>query len=133
MSSADLFQRLGAPLKNPRWSWGAVSGQGTVFLRVWADEFQKLNGKQTVRVTKHKRFEDEPDNLGYKERVEHIALIGAGAPSFCVLCKAKDPSTKPREVASYDDKTVFVGGELIDHEGDSWLELTDRISIDEVR
>ena len=50
MSMADLFEKLDAPLNNIIWSWGAVSEGGNVYLRVWADEFRKIDGKLTVRV-----------------------------------------------------------------------------------
>lgn len=132
MSMAALFEKLGAPLYNIRWSWGAVSEEGNVYLRVWADEFRKINGKQTVRVTHHRAFENDPENSGYKERLEHVAQIGVGAKSLCVLCVAKDPNSHPRELASFDDKTIFVGGELIPDGGDYWLELTQRIKVDEL-
>jgi hypothetical protein len=38
MTISSLFQSLGAPLANTRWSWGAQrSSDGAVFLRVWQD------------------------------------------------------------------------------------------------
>ena len=41
-------------------------------------------------------------------------------------------SEHPRELASFDDKTILVGGELIQDGGDCWLELTQRIKVDEL-
>ena len=38
MSQTNLFAKLGAPLANPRWSWGAIrTTDGAVFSRVWQD------------------------------------------------------------------------------------------------
>ena len=133
MSMADLFQKLGAPLKNTRWSWGAVSEEGDVYLRVWVDEFRKIDDKQTVRVTRHRTSGSNPENVGHKERLEHVAQIGAGAKSFCILCVAKDPNSHPRELASFDKKSIFVGGKLIQDGEDFWLELTQRINVDELK
>jgi len=133
MSMADLFKKVGAPLKNTRWSWGAVSETGDVFLRVWADERKQLDDKLTVRVTHHKVFADQPENLGYQERLQHIALIGAGARTFCILCRAKDTNAVPRELASFDRRMLFVAGDVIDFDGDSWLELIKRIKVDELQ
>ena len=133
MTMADLFKKVGAPLKNTRWSWGAVSEKGDVFLRVWADERKQLDGRLTVRVTHHAVFADQPENLGYRERLEHVALIAAGARSFCIQCTAKDTNAVPRALASFDRRTLFVGGDLIDAGGDSWLELTERITIEELK
>ena len=100
LSLSDLFKKLRAPLNNPRWSWGAVSEEGIVILRVWGDQRENINGKLFVRVTHHKRFEDDPENFGYKERLKHVALIGDGARSYCIQCVAKDPSAI-RMVFSY--------------------------------
>jgi hypothetical protein len=74
---SDLFQAFGAPLKNNRWSWGAVSTTGDVYLRVWGDEFRRINDKQCARITNHKKRESEEGNerLGWIERLEHIELI----------------------------------------------------------
>ncbi len=48
MSQAELFETLGAPLKNVRWSWGGVrKSDGAVFLRVWQDGTKKSMGNVT--------------------------------------------------------------------------------------
>ncbi len=123
MGITDLFKKLGAPLKNQIWSWGAVSEGGDVYLRVWQDEFRTIDGKQTVRVTHHRTFENDRENSGYKERLEHIELIRNGAKSFCVLCLAKDVNSRPREIKDFDAKMIRVGGELIQDGEDYWLEI----------
>ena len=43
MSLSGYFRSLGAPLKNYRWSWGAVSPVGEVNLRVWTDELERYS------------------------------------------------------------------------------------------
>lgn len=123
MSITALFKKLGAPLKNQVWSWGAVSEGGDLYLRIWQDEFRKFDGKQTVRVTHHRAFENDPENLGYKERLEHVDKIRLGAKSFCVLCLAKDVNGHPREIKDFDAKMIRVGGELIQDGEDYWLEI----------
>ncbi len=35
MSITAMFENLGAPLANSRWSWGGVRQDGAVVLRVW--------------------------------------------------------------------------------------------------
>ncbi len=57
MGITELFEKLGAPLKNQIWSWGAVSEEGDVYLRVWQDRFRIIDGKQTVQVLHHRAFE----------------------------------------------------------------------------
>ena len=67
MSIADQFKKVGAPLKNTRWSWGAVSEKGDVFLRVWDHDRRTIDGLLTVRVTHRSVYADQPENLGYQE------------------------------------------------------------------
>lgn len=122
MSRSGLFEKLGAPLRNPRWSWGAVSKSGNVYLAVWEDEFRRIKEKNFVRLTNNKISASKPGNHGYRERLEHVDLIRKGAKSFCVLCTVKDKSKSPRRMQDFDRRKLFVGGELIEYGGDWWLE-----------
>ena len=60
LSLSDLFKKLRAPLNNPRWSWGAVSEEGIVVLRVWGDQRENINGKLFVRVREPNYDEMQP-------------------------------------------------------------------------
>ncbi len=122
MSRSKLFEKLGAPLRNPRWSWGAVSESGDVYLAVWTDQFRRMKEKNFVRLTHNKISGNKPRNLGYLERLEHVALIEKGAKSYCVLCTVKDESETPRRMQDFNRKELLVGGELIKYDGDWWLE-----------
>jgi len=88
MSLSSLFNRLGAPLHNNRWSWGAVrANDGSVFLRVWQDESKVINGKRFMRITANEYFQNnDPNNLGYQERLKHIQQIQTGAKSYMIVC-----------------------------------------------
>lgn len=129
MSLTDFFKKIGAPLGNNRWSWGGVRADGSVVLRVWQDETIALNGKRYARVTYHEKFKGHENNLGYQERLHHIALIQSGAKSYMVMCLAADVTAHPRKIRSYNEKEVFVGGELIEHDNNHWLEMANRLSI----
>jgi len=135
MTNKAFFERLGAPLANPRWSWGAERKEdGTVFLRVWQDECKKIDGKFFMRLTANEYFEkNDPANLGYQERLRHIGLVENGAMAYMTICEAKDVSAIPRSVKKYNDKEVFLGGLLIDRNGDKWLELKGRFPIKDVQ
>lgn len=122
MSRSKLFERLGAPFRNPRWSWGAVSDSGNVYLAVWTDQFRRIKEKDFVRLTHNKASANKPRNLGYLERLQHVALIDKGARSYCVLCTVKDELESPRRMLDFDREELLVGGELIKHDGDWWLE-----------
>ena len=125
-------KRLSAPLKNPMWSWGAIRNDGVVFLRVWQHENYKEGNRRYKRVTWHEKHVDREANYGYPERLEHIKLVRAGAPCYLVVCKAKDTNIIPRTIESFIDD-VFVAGELKELDGDTWIEIKDRMSADDIK
>ena len=45
MSISEFFKRLGAPLHNIVWSWGAVAEDGTVILICWMHKLRRVEGK----------------------------------------------------------------------------------------
>lgn len=79
-----------------------------------------------MQVTHQTKFEEDPDNLGYSERLEHVSLIEAGAKSYMVMCQARDTKAIPRAIKGFNRKEVFVGGCLVEHDGDRWLEIVSR-------
>ena len=124
MSITALFQSLGAPLKSIRRSWGAINrNSGEIFLRVWEDETLKLDGKRYVLLTNKARFEGTSD-FGYRERKEHIELIKAGHPRYLIFCFAKDAKATPRQLKTYQGDRIFPADELIEHDGDIWIEFS---------
>jgi hypothetical protein len=134
MTLTGLFAFLGAPLANQRWSWGAVRPtDGAVILRVWQDEGRKIDGAAFTQITFMGPTEASASNLGYAERLKHVELIRNGAPSYMVMCQALDVKAAPRVVASFDRNDVFVGGRLIDFDGDAWLERIARRPVSSVR
>jgi hypothetical protein len=119
--------RLRAPLVNPRWSWGAVrESDQSVFLRVWQDEKIKLNGRWYMRLTANAHFAAHPGTLGWQERRRHLELVKNGRPAYMVMREAVDPTADPRTIRDFNQDEVFVGGELVEHNGDRWLELRSR-------
>ncbi len=128
MSITTLFKRLGAPLKNARWSWGSEGVGGLIFLRVWQGETIKVDSKLCVRLTDRALFEGQ-GNLGYEERKKHIARIREGAPAYCIFCQPKDPSAEPKTIEAIIDTHLFPGLSLVEHQGDVWLEFGQRVPI----
>ena len=134
MTLSELFAYLGAPLKNPRWSWGSVRpADGAVFLRVWQDEQRKVEGRWYTQISANQFFKDEPGNLGHAERQTQVERVRNGAPSFMIMCQASDPQAHPRSIGNYNQREVFVGGNVIRLEGDDWLARVDRRRVDKVR
>jgi hypothetical protein len=127
MSQKDLFELLGAPLVNPRWSWGSVRTDGVVFLRVWQDQIVKQSGSYFVRVT----FGDG-NSPSERERFDHVERIKGGATSFLIMCQAEDTDAVPRKVKHFNDESVFRGGKIVKILWDWWIEVGPRIGVYEV-
>ena len=133
MSISSLFAKLGAALHNPRWSWGAVrASDGAVFLRVWQDRKVVNNRIPVMMITHHEKFADDSENLGYQERLKHVELIRLGAKCYMVMCVAENPSASPRNIKSFNDKEVFIGGDLCEMDGDTWVKVKERVPISDI-
>ncbi|MGR3178524.1 MAG: HNH endonuclease [Candidatus Anammoxibacter sp.] len=112
MGINHFFQEtLGANLKNPRWSWGAVDPlTNRVFLRVWKDQIKSFDGEERVRVARKIPRSKSP---GYKERLSHIDTIRNGAEGIGVVCRAVDVTTnETREIADFESSALLRFGEL---------------------
>ncbi len=130
LSLTEPFASLHSPLANSLWSWGARrDADGAVFLRVWQDECRTIAGRPAVRITARAYFADKPDNLGWKERLAHVALIRAGCPAYLIMCTAANTQVEPRTIQHFNASELSVAGALFEHEGDYWLELAGRRSI----
>lgn len=82
-----------------------------------------------MKLAHHQRYANEPENLGYRERVQQLDAARGGLQAYVIMCKAKDVKVRPRSIESYNDKDVFQIGELIEIEGNEWGEIVDRIPI----
>ena len=133
MSISSFFSMLRAPLKNVRWSWGAVRDDGAVFLRVWHDrKFVDDEGVRVYQITDYAKYANGPYQPGWEERLKHIDLVRKGAKCYLVMCRAKDPDVSPRQIDGWIKKDVFVGGGLREVKGDTWIEAVRRIPISEI-
>jgi hypothetical protein len=136
-SITDYFRRLNAPLHNSRWSWGSMREEDqALFLRVWGDESITQGGSRYYRLTAYSVFESKPKDLGWLERQRHLAMLqdpGRTAPTYMVICTAKDTTAEPRSIADYDPNTLFLGRKLIQHEDDWWLEAESRVEAYDAR
>lgn len=106
---------------NVRWSWGS-SNSNAVVLRVWQGRCEKIGDKRYVRVAHQDMYEDF-EALGSRERLQHVEEIEAGKPAYLIMCRAGDPRAAPRSIVSSDAKRVFEGGEIVQHDGDKWVDL----------
>ena len=130
MSLTSFFERLGAPLANSRWSWGAQRPHdGAVFLRVWQDE------KFVAEGVLHMLIDRDPvgdARLGHQERRRHSELIRAGARCFLVMCTAVDVDASRRKIASFNEDEVFIGVQIVEKDGSIWIQVKGRSPVSEV-
>lgn len=134
MTITGFFHMLRAPLKNSRWSWGAIRpSDGAVFLRVWRD--QKLIEQDTTYVKiidAAWRPGVQENHAGYRERQSHVATIRQGAPCYLIMCRAKDPKAAPRRIESFYSAHVFRGGSLIERDGVTYIQEAAKLTVAEL-
>jgi hypothetical protein len=97
-----------------------------VVLRVWQDKKRKIDGKWCMMVTHHDKYTDNPENLGYQERCSQVTQVKAGARCFMIMCLVAGPEAAPRIIKSHNEKDLFIGGEIIEQDGDSWVNMAER-------
>lgn len=102
-------------------------------LRVWQDEVRKVGSTRFARITANEFFKGNETNLGYSERTRHVDLVRHGSPCYLVMCVASDIHAIPRVTARFNEREVFVGGRLEETEGEWWIELASRESVQSVR
>ena len=106
LSIARVFADLGAPLKNARWSWGAVGPGDTVILREWDTNVAlDADGREYVIVGRGERA-GARKRAGWTERKQHIARIKDGARCLIVVCKARDPGASSKSIKSVADEML---------------------------
>ena len=121
-----FFERLGFPLKNARWSWGAASQSG-ILLRAWDDETNAARSK--VRLLRGPgRRAGRP---GDTERVSHLHSLWLGeCPGFVVFAKASDITAIPRGIGSFDSEYIYPIRALVSEpDGSIWGELGSPIPV----
>ncbi len=128
MSMSSLFSELNAPLRNSMWSWGAVrESDRTVFLRVWEEGYRRIDNRRCIWVCD---TDGANQTLGGNERRQHVELIKRGYRAFMIMCISEGNCEK---VIDFNDEQLFVGGKLIEFDGEIYLEYIDRIDVRKAR
>jgi len=132
MNQKAFFNRLGAPLVNSRWSWGAVrSDDGAVFLRVWKDKMRTHEDTEFAQVTFYARFHGRPTH-GHRERIEQVDLVRDGAPCYMILCEAVDTTVRPRRIKRFNSNEIFRGGRVVQLDGEWFVEMLPAVPVSEI-
>ena len=133
MNQKKLFELLGAPLKNYRWSWGSIRSDQVIFLRVWQDETTTIQKKKFYKIADNiKNVPLSQLRLGNKERHQHIQLIENGCQVYMVVCTAKDENVSARRIKSCNTDFVFLGGTLYKDAENIWLEIQQQLPVQDL-
>lgn len=96
---------LRAPLRNDRWSWGAVNpATGQLFLRVWDDEREAVDGLPCILI--HAKAW-QSSSRGRPEREQQIEFMRNGMQAYGVVCVAQDVNASRRTIKSFKTETLL--------------------------
>lgn len=123
---SSFFARLGFPLRNTRWSWGARSDLG-VLLTTWEDDLDQTG--RFVRVLGWRSQARSP--AGLNERMDHLrTLWSGGLAGYAVVAKARDTKAQPRSIQSYNGESVRAIVSLVAQpDGSIWAELGEDVPV----
>lgn len=129
-SVTKFFARLGFPLHNSRWSWGARADLG-VLLTTWEDDLDKSG--HFVRVGWWRL--QVRSSAGLNERLDHLRMLWSGGlAGYTVLATAKDAEARPRKIESYDSENVRAIVSLTARpDGSIWAELGENVSVNRLK
>lgn len=116
MRISALYRDRGAPLRNTRWSWGAVNPETKdIFLSVWTDAVKEIEARKFVQVTGQG---DPKRNPGLRERLTHVDAILSGHRGFLIFCRPKKTNDHRRSVSSINSDELFpvIGSMKIDED-----------------
>lgn len=108
LGKRSMMERFGGTLRNVRWSWDAVTSDGSIIFIGWEDDaLRDASGALLeCRIAKADHHSNSP---GAAERLEHIeALLASDAAGYLALAAAKDVDAVPRQIASIDDRLYTV-------------------------
>ena len=119
---------LGANVRNPRWSWGAVEPLfDRIYLRVWADQIEKSRGKEFILLDWDEYFEGYRSN-GINERRGHVESLKNGSAGYGVVC---EPSTEGagRKILDFDSKELLQLGKPVKRKDRTVAEIISRVPV----
>ncbi|WP_186200443.1 HNH endonuclease [Burkholderia gladioli] len=128
--------RLNAPVKNPRWSWGASDDStNTVFLRLWRDNFGDIDGREAVQVfdPNAPKKPSRTREMSESERLEHIERARHGARLIGVICTSREEGeAATRNLKDYDDKSFAELNGFAERNGATWAFVERWIGAEEI-
>jgi hypothetical protein len=130
--SEFFAQTLNAPLRNRIWSWGSVrETDGALFLRCWSDRIIQLEGGRAIEVLRlgQNLLRRKPGRL---ERERHVELLQSGHIAYAVVVMAVDVRASPRQILTYDDKSLFRLGATVEKDGALYAKVVSEVPVTEL-
>ena len=119
---------LGANVKNPRWSWGAVEPIfNRIYLRVWADEIETRGGKEFILLDWDEYFEGYRSK-GIKERRDHVERLKTGAEGYGVVCEPTMDGPG-RKILGFDSEVLLKLGTPTKRKNRTVAEIVSRVPV----
>ena len=111
MSISEFFKsRFGVKLKNTRWSWGASNpDMKQVFLRVWDDDFQNIDGLEHIRILGKDWV---GPSRGLPERIRHIEELRKGSEGYGVICTPRAIEDDRRLIKTFNQEVLLRFGKI---------------------
>jgi len=131
MSRTSFFENmLGAKFRMPRSSWGAMNPlTGQYFLCVWDDQIRNISGVDCALLLSPKWSQT---SNGIRERKRHVEALRDGAEGYGVLCISSTTAIHDRKIKSFDKETLLKFGMIVDRDDDVYVQISDRISINDL-
>lgn len=119
---------LGANVRNPRWSWGAVEPVfNRIYLRVWGDQIETIRGKEFIPLDWDEYFEGYRSN-GISERRAHVESIRNGSSGYGVVCTPSSDEAD-RKIHSFDADILLELGAVKKSGGRTLAEIVGRVPV----
>jgi hypothetical protein len=96
----DCFKEFGATPKNPRFSWSAVSADGTVVVTLWKDQLDYTSKPITHDLFNREDLPDWINRPGNRDRIEHLRWAKENCDGWfrVIITVAKDENAKTRAI-----------------------------------
>jgi len=127
---SDICKILGAPLRNTRWSWCALSPNGKrAIFTLWQDKFE--GRRYPILYHDDRDLNRNPERAGCVEirNVVQHCLTHSTTETLGVLAKVRRPGHDPRVREWVDSRELLVLKISVDQEGNPWAEIVGRKSL----
>jgi len=121
-----IDKRLGAPMVNINWSYGAIKPTGEIILNIWGSEIHRdSEGTQWAQVY----WTDAGTSLGFAERLRHIEAIKNGIQAFAFIIYSDKDSKKLKVGDFQNEYLVELLNEFKTDDANVFIKLGKRIAI----